>query len=68
MITHTFLGSVTRMKILGREAELIADIPTARVDSLPIGLQVVAHVPQTGTRLLSLSEEQASDGPGPDGR
>src|SRR5205807_1948974 len=38
VITHTFLGSVTRMKILGREAELIADIPTARVDSLPIGL------------------------------
>jgi len=68
VITHTFLGSVTRLKILGREAELIADVPTARVDSLPIGLQVTALVPVAGTRLLSLSEEPASDGPVLDGR
>ena len=68
VITHTFLGSVTRLKILGREAELIADVPTARVDSLPIGLQVNALVPAAGTRLLSLSEEPASDGPDPGGR
>jgi putative spermidine/putrescine transport system ATP-binding protein len=65
VLTHTFLGSVTRLKILGREAELIADVATARVDSLPIGLRVVAHVPSMGTRLLSLSEEQASDGSDP---
>src|SRR5437870_12864779 len=68
VVTHTFLGSVTRLKIQGREAELIADVATARVDALPVGLRVVAHVPSTGTRLLSLSEEPASDGPGPDGR
>jgi putative spermidine/putrescine transport system ATP-binding protein len=67
VITHTFLGSVTRLKILGREAELIADVATARVDSLPVGLHVVAHVPSAGTRLLSLSGQPASDGPGPDG-
>jgi putative spermidine/putrescine transport system ATP-binding protein len=68
VITHTFLGSVTRLKILGREAELIADLPTARVDSLPVGSPVVAHVPVAGTRLLSLSEEPASDGPDPGDR
>ena len=68
VITHTFLGSVTRLKILGREAELLADLPTARVDSLPVGSPVVAHVPVTGTRLLSLSEEPASDGPDPGDR
>ncbi len=68
VVTHTFLGSVTRLKILSRDAELIADVATARVDSLPVGLRVVAHVPSTGTRLLSLSEEPASDGPGPDGQ
>jgi len=62
VITHTFLGSVTRLKILGRETEYIADVPTARVDSLPIGLAVNARVPAAGTRLLSLSEEPASDG------
>ncbi len=45
VITHTFLGSVTRLKILGQETEYIADLPTARVDSLPIGLPVIAHIP-----------------------
>jgi putative spermidine/putrescine transport system ATP-binding protein len=59
VITHTFLGSVTRLKILGQQTEYIADVPTARVDSLPIGLRVVAHVPAMGTRLLSLADESA---------
>jgi putative spermidine/putrescine transport system ATP-binding protein len=68
VITHTFLGSVTRVKVLGREAELIADVATARVDSLPVGLQVNALVPVAGTRLLSLSDQPAPDGPGLDGR
>jgi putative spermidine/putrescine transport system ATP-binding protein len=68
VITHTFLGSVTRVKVLGREAELIADVATARVDSLPVGLQVNALVPVAGTRLLSLSDQLAPDGPGLDGR
>jgi putative spermidine/putrescine transport system ATP-binding protein len=68
VITHTFLGSVTRLKILGREAELIADVPTARVDSVPVGSPVVARVPSVGTRLLSLDEEPASDGPDPGDR
>jgi putative spermidine/putrescine transport system ATP-binding protein len=68
VITHTFLGSVTRVKILGSEVELTADVPTARVDSLPVGLKVNALVPVAGTRLLSLSEEPASDGPDPGDR
>src|SRR2546421_3629197 len=45
VLTHTFLGSITRLKIIGPETDLIADVPTARVDTLPIGLPVVAHVP-----------------------
>ena len=68
VLTHTFLGSVTRLKIVGQETDLIADVPTVRVDSLPIGVRVVVHVPAEGTRLLSLSEEPASDGPDPGGR
>jgi putative spermidine/putrescine transport system ATP-binding protein len=68
VVTHTFLGSVTRVKILGSEAELTADVPTARVDSLPVGLKVNALVPVAGTRLLSLSQEPASDGPDPGDR
>ena len=66
--TQTFLGSVTRLKIAGQETDLIADVPTVRVDSLPIGLRVVVHVPAAGTRLLSLSEEPASDGQDPGDR
>ena len=62
VLTHTFLGPVTRLKIVGSGADLIADVPTARVESLPIGLRVVARVPSSGTRLLSLdSAEQAPD-------
>ena len=68
VLTHTFLGSVTRLKIVGQETDLIADVPTVRVDSLPIGTRVLVHVPAAGTRLLSLTEEPASDGPDPGGR
>ncbi len=68
VLTHTFLGSITRLKIIGPATDLIADVPTARVDTLPIGLRVVARVPAAGTRLLSLGEAPASDGPDPGDR
>ncbi len=68
VVTQTFLGSVTRLKIAGQETDLIADVPTVRVDSLPIGKRVVVHVPAAGTRLLSLSEEPASEEPDPGDR
>jgi putative spermidine/putrescine transport system ATP-binding protein len=68
VITHTFLGSVTGLKLLSRDAELFADVATARVDSLPIGLQVNAVVPVAGTRLLSLSKQPASEEPDPGDR
>jgi putative spermidine/putrescine transport system ATP-binding protein len=54
VVTHTFLGPVTRLKMLGENTELLADVPTARVDSLPIGMRVAARVPVEGTRLLTL--------------
>jgi putative spermidine/putrescine transport system ATP-binding protein len=60
VVTHTFLGSVTRLKVQSPEAELISDVPTARVDSLPVGQPVIAHIPNAGTRLLSLKDEPAS--------
>jgi putative spermidine/putrescine transport system ATP-binding protein len=68
VFTHTFLGSVTRLKIVGEETDLIADVPTVRVHSLPIGLRVLVRVPAAGTRLLRLTEEPASDGPDPGDR
>ena len=48
-----------------RVAELISDVSTGRVDSLPIGLQVTARVPAAGTRLLSLGERPAPEGADP---
>jgi putative spermidine/putrescine transport system ATP-binding protein len=62
VLTHTFLGPVTRLKVLASEAELISDVSTGRVDSLPIGLQVTARVPAAGTRLLSLGERAVPEG------
>jgi putative spermidine/putrescine transport system ATP-binding protein len=63
ILTHTFLGPVTRVKVLSPAAELIADVSTARAEGLPIGARVVAKVPSSGTRLLNLeSNGQARDG------
>ena len=61
VVTHTFLGPVTRLKIVGPDADLIADMATARAATMPVGQSVVAHVPSEGTRLLSLEEPAAPD-------
>ena len=57
VLTHTFLGPVTRLKVIGTGVELISDVPTARVEALPIGMRVVARVPTQGVRLLSLASD-----------
>ena len=54
MITQTFLGPVTRLKVVGPGADLIADMSTARAAALPVGMRVVARCPTDGARLLSL--------------
>jgi putative spermidine/putrescine transport system ATP-binding protein len=64
VITQTFLGPVTRLKVLGPGADLIADVPTARAEALPVGSRVVARVPAEGAQLLSL---KASAEPAPAG-
>jgi putative spermidine/putrescine transport system ATP-binding protein len=63
VITHTFLGPVTRLKVIGAGSDLIADMPTARAATLPPGQKVVARVPVGDARLLSLAE--ASPEPAP---
>src|SRR5437870_1088970 len=45
VVTHTFLGPVTRVKVVGPASELIADLPTTRAEALPPGARVTAHVP-----------------------
>ena len=58
VLTHTFLGPVTRLRIDGAGASLIADMPTARAAALPPGSKVDAALPATEARLLDLTDER----------
>ncbi len=60
VLTQTFLGPVTRVKVTGTGTNLIADMSTARAAALPVGAQVVARIPSEGAKLISLPD----DGPG----
>ena len=53
VLTHTFLGPVTRLKVTGG---LIADMSTARASALPVGSSVIATVPAEGVSVISLPE------------
>jgi putative spermidine/putrescine transport system ATP-binding protein len=61
VITQTFLGPVTRLKVVGPAGDLIADLPTARAEALPVGSRVAARVPAEGARLLSLQDEASAE-------
>jgi putative spermidine/putrescine transport system ATP-binding protein len=56
IISQTFLGAVTRLKVTAGENDLTADVSAARALSLPVGTRVSARFPADGARLLSLSE------------
>ncbi len=60
VVSRTFLGSVTRIKIDTEAGEVTADIPTARSGELAVGLRVHARFPADGARLLSLAAEPES--------
>jgi len=66
VISHTFLGPITRVKVIGPAGNLTADMPTARAEALPVGSRVVAHIPEEGARLITLPPAdqgtQAPDG------
>jgi putative spermidine/putrescine transport system ATP-binding protein len=55
VLTQTFLGPVTRLKMSGG---LIADMSTARASALPVGANVVAQVPTEGVQLLTLADDE----------
>jgi putative spermidine/putrescine transport system ATP-binding protein len=57
VISHTFLGSVTRIKVSAGPGELTADVSTARAATLPVGAPVTASFPAEGARLLSLGTD-----------
>ncbi len=55
VVTQTFLGPVTRLKMTGG---LIADMSTARAAALPVGANVVAQGPYEGVQLLALAADE----------
>jgi putative spermidine/putrescine transport system ATP-binding protein len=72
VLTQTFLGPVTRLKITGAGADLIADVPTATAATLPVGMRVAAALPTQGAQLLDLKDGESppeiAEEPGPAGR
>ena len=56
VISHTFLGPVTRLKVtFGEdEGEMTADVSASRADSYPVGTRVGVGFPSGSARLLSL--------------
>jgi putative spermidine/putrescine transport system ATP-binding protein len=70
VVTQTFLGPVTRLKVVGPGVDLIADVPTQTALGLPVGTRVAATLPAEGARLLDLSEElpEIAEEPLPAGR
>jgi putative spermidine/putrescine transport system ATP-binding protein len=57
VVTQTFLGPVTRLKIVGTGVDVIADVPTQKALGLPVGTRVTAVLPAEGVRLLDLKED-----------
>jgi putative spermidine/putrescine transport system ATP-binding protein len=70
VVTQTFLGPVTRLKIVGPGVDLIADVQTAKAATLPVGTRVAAELPAQDARLLDLSEDlpEIAEEPVPAGR
>jgi putative spermidine/putrescine transport system ATP-binding protein len=57
VVTQTFLGPVTRLKIVGSGVDVIADVPTQKALGLPVGTRVAAALPAYGVRLLELKDD-----------
>src|SRR5206468_2213714 len=60
VLTQTFLGPVTRVKVSGGGTSLIADMSTARAAALPVGAKVTAKIPAEDAKLLTLPEDGPS--------
>jgi putative spermidine/putrescine transport system ATP-binding protein len=71
VVSHIFLGSVTRVRVEDPGAAdgqgVTADIPPARAAATPVGTRVVARFPADSARLLSLAEQPVSVAADPDG-
>ena len=60
VISHTFLGATTRVRVIDDTGErtLTGDLSTTRAAPLTVGTRVVATFPPDSPRLLSLADQQ----------
>jgi putative spermidine/putrescine transport system ATP-binding protein len=54
VISQTFLGPVTRLKLTLDQGEMTADVSASRAESFPVGTRVAVGFPSGSARLLSL--------------
>ena len=59
VVSQTFLGSVTRLRVLAGPTEWTADLSADRAAALPVGARVSLRFPAGGAKLLSLEGEAA---------
>jgi putative spermidine/putrescine transport system ATP-binding protein len=60
VVSQTFLGSVTRLRVLAGPSEWTADLSAERAAALPVGSQVSLRFPAASAKLLSLEGEPAA--------
>jgi len=68
VVSHTFLGSVTRLHVAVAAVEWSADLSSEQARALPVGARVRLRFPAASAQLLSLAESGASPATDPDGR
>jgi putative spermidine/putrescine transport system ATP-binding protein len=68
VVSHTFLGSVTRVHVTIGVVEWSADVSSERASALPVGVRVRLSFPAASAQLLSLGESGALPAADPDDR
>jgi putative spermidine/putrescine transport system ATP-binding protein len=58
VVSHTFLGSVTRVRVVAGESEWTADLSGERAAALPVGSRVTIRFPAATAKLLSLEDAE----------
>jgi len=58
VVSHTFLGAVTRLHVDTGTAEWSADLSTERASALPVGARVQINFPAESAQVLSLGETE----------
>ena len=61
VVSQTFLGSVTRLRVLAGPSEWTADLSAERASALPVGASVSLRFPPSSAKLLSLEGVPESD-------